>query len=91
MACGEYGPGRMAEPLEIVAAIEAALARRAADGAAGARDLGPDARADRPGALHRQPLLGRAGHGDRRGRWRRWAREVTFVTGPGARAAARRA
>ena len=26
MACGEYGPGRMAEPLEIVAAIEATLA-----------------------------------------------------------------
>ena len=26
MACGEYGPGRMAEPLTIVAAIEAALA-----------------------------------------------------------------
>ncbi|PLX37709.1 MAG: bifunctional phosphopantothenoylcysteine decarboxylase/phosphopantothenate--cysteine ligase CoaBC [Hyphomicrobiales bacterium] len=26
MACGEYGPGRMAEPLEIVAAIEEALA-----------------------------------------------------------------
>jgi phosphopantothenoylcysteine decarboxylase / phosphopantothenate---cysteine ligase len=26
MACGEYGPGRMAEPVEIVAAIEAALA-----------------------------------------------------------------
>jgi phosphopantothenoylcysteine decarboxylase / phosphopantothenate---cysteine ligase len=25
MACGEYGPGRMAEPLEIVAAIETAL------------------------------------------------------------------
>jgi phosphopantothenoylcysteine decarboxylase/phosphopantothenate--cysteine ligase len=25
MACGEYGPGRMAEPMEIVAAIEAAL------------------------------------------------------------------
>lgn len=25
MACGEYGPGRMAEPLQIVAAIEAAL------------------------------------------------------------------
>jgi phosphopantothenoylcysteine decarboxylase / phosphopantothenate---cysteine ligase len=25
MACGEYGPGRMAEPLEIVAAITAAL------------------------------------------------------------------
>ena len=27
MACGEYGPGRMAEPLDIVAAIEAALRR----------------------------------------------------------------
>ena len=27
---------------------------------------GPDARADRPGALHRQPLLGQAGHADRR-------------------------
>jgi len=26
MACGEYGPGRMSEPLEIVAAIEEALA-----------------------------------------------------------------
>ncbi|MCV3271430.1 bifunctional phosphopantothenoylcysteine decarboxylase/phosphopantothenate--cysteine ligase CoaBC [Roseobacter sinensis] len=26
MACGEYGPGRMAEPMEIVAAIEAQLA-----------------------------------------------------------------
>ncbi len=26
MACGEFGPGRMAEPLEIVAAMEAALA-----------------------------------------------------------------
>ena len=25
MACGEFGPGRMSEPLEIVAAIEAAL------------------------------------------------------------------
>ncbi len=25
MACGEYGPGRMAEPLDIVAAVEAAL------------------------------------------------------------------
>ena len=26
MACGEYGPGRMAEPLEIVTAIDNALA-----------------------------------------------------------------
>jgi phosphopantothenoylcysteine decarboxylase / phosphopantothenate---cysteine ligase len=28
MACGEFGPGRMAEPAEIVAAIEAALTSR---------------------------------------------------------------
>ncbi len=28
MACGEFGPGRMAEPAEIVAAIEAALASK---------------------------------------------------------------
>ncbi|HYC25103.1 MAG TPA: flavoprotein, partial [Roseiarcus sp.] len=27
MACGEFGPGRMAEPLEIVAAVEAALTK----------------------------------------------------------------
>ena len=30
MACGEFGPGRMAEPLEIVAAIEQALGRATA-------------------------------------------------------------
>jgi len=30
MACGEFGPGRMAEPLEIVAAIEQALATKGA-------------------------------------------------------------
>ncbi len=30
MACGEFGPGRMAEPLEIVAAIESALIRSGA-------------------------------------------------------------
>ena len=30
MACGEFGPGRMAEPLEIVAAIEQALGSQAA-------------------------------------------------------------
>jgi len=30
MACGEFGPGRMAEPLEIVAAIEQALAIKGA-------------------------------------------------------------
>jgi phosphopantothenoylcysteine decarboxylase/phosphopantothenate--cysteine ligase len=28
MACGEFGPGRMAEPLEIIAAIESALQKK---------------------------------------------------------------
>ena len=41
MACGEFGPGRMAEPLEIVAAIEAALggAKSLASPLAGVRAL----------------------------------------------------
>ncbi len=44
MACGEFGPGRLSEPLEIVAAIESALAR--------------DTRIPLPGAQAR-PLAGR--------------------------------
>ena len=39
MACGEYGPGRMAEPLEIVAAIEAALATPATGPLSGVKAL----------------------------------------------------
>jgi phosphopantothenoylcysteine decarboxylase/phosphopantothenate--cysteine ligase len=39
MACGEFGPGRMAEPLEIVAAIEAALAASAAGPLSGVRAM----------------------------------------------------
>jgi phosphopantothenoylcysteine decarboxylase/phosphopantothenate--cysteine ligase len=39
MACGEYGPGRMAEPLEIVAAVEAALATPTTGPLAGVKAL----------------------------------------------------
>jgi phosphopantothenoylcysteine decarboxylase/phosphopantothenate--cysteine ligase len=39
MACGEYGPGRMAEPLEIVAAVEAALAAPAQGPLSGVKAL----------------------------------------------------
>ena len=39
MACGEFGPGRMAEPLEIVAAIEAALAAPATGRSPGVKAL----------------------------------------------------
>ena len=81
MAEAEHGPGRMAEPLEIVAALERLLGAGAeARGAparrqARARHLRADARADRSGALHRQPLLrtpgpchrGGGGGGGRRG------------------------
>ncbi len=46
MACGEYGPGRMAEPAEIVAAIEASLrpAARPLAGQEGADHRRADAR-----------------------------------------------
>ena len=65
---GERGVGRMAEPLEIAAAVEKLFA---ASGAAAQRQaraghLRPDARADRSGALHRQPLVGQAGPRHRR-------------------------
>ncbi|MBN9566014.1 MAG: bifunctional phosphopantothenoylcysteine decarboxylase/phosphopantothenate--cysteine ligase CoaBC [Alphaproteobacteria bacterium] len=39
MACGEFGPGRMAEPMEIVAAIEAALAAPAEGALSGIKAL----------------------------------------------------
>lgn len=39
MACGEFGPGRMAEPAEIVAAIDQVLARRTAGPLNGVRAL----------------------------------------------------
>ena len=39
MACGEYGPGRMAEPEEIAAAIETALAAQATGPLAGFKAL----------------------------------------------------
>ncbi|MGC9954600.1 MAG: bifunctional phosphopantothenoylcysteine decarboxylase/phosphopantothenate--cysteine ligase CoaBC [Rhizomicrobium sp.] len=39
MACGEYGPGRMAEPEEIAAAVETALAAQASGPLAGFKAL----------------------------------------------------
>ena len=39
MACGEYGPGRMAKPEEILAAVEAALAAQTAGPLAGIKAL----------------------------------------------------
>ncbi len=91
MACGEFGPGRMAEPPAILAAIEAALAPGAARRPPRARHLRPDPRADRPGALHRQPLLRPPGQRHRRGaRPPRRARHLRHRPGRGAAARRRR-
>ena len=86
MACGETGLGRMAEPDQMVEAIEHILAAagRAAPRPARAGDERPHGRGDRPGALHRQPLVGQAGPRDRRrpGRCGRRGRSGEW---PGAR------
>ena len=65
---GESGIGRMAEPLEIADAAGKLLARARCiiERQARACHLGSDARADRPGALYRQPLLRQAGPRHRR-------------------------
>ena len=73
LAEGEWGVGRMAEPLEIVAAIEALLARgsRRARRPARARHRRRHTRAARRRALPGQPLLGADGRrAGRRGRAR---------------------
>ena len=68
MACNEFGPGRLAEPPAILAAIEALLAPATpAVGPPRAGHQRADARADRSGALHRQSLERAAGACDRRG------------------------
>ena len=76
MACGEYGPGRLPEPADILERIRPMLGDRR-DRCRGARPARrqacprhrrPDARADRPGAGDRQPLLGQAGLRHRRRR-----------------------
>ena len=67
---GEWGVGRLPEPAELLAAIEARLgaaARRRARRPARARHRRRHARADRRRALRRQPLLGQDGLGARRG------------------------
>ena len=83
MACNEFGPGRLAEPPAILAAIEALLApAQPARRQARAGHQRADARADRPGALHRQPLVsGRQGHAIAAALAALGAR-VTLVSGP---------
>ena len=95
---GEAGPGRLAEVPELIAAIEACWRRspcaartrevrrsRRRSPAATCSSPRPDARADRSGALHRQPLVRQAGLRPSPPRPRRSAPRVTLVIGPGQR------
>ena len=82
MACGEFGPGRMAEPLEIVAAIEPALAGKGP--LAGKRVLvtsGPTHEPIDPVRYIANRSSGAQGTAIASG-LRRLGAEVVFVTGP---------
>ncbi len=82
MACGEFGPGRMAEPPAILAAIEAALA---ATGPLGGKHVvvtsGPTHEPIDPVRYIANRSSGRQGSAIAAALARRGAR-VTFVTGP---------
>lgn len=65
MACGEYGPGRMAEPAAILAAVQAALAGAAARPLAGRRAIvtaGPTAEPIDPVRLITNRSSGKQGY-----------------------------
>ena len=82
MACNEYGPGRMSEPLEIVAAIEAMLT--AEKPLAGRRALvtsGPTREALDPVRFISNHSSGKQGHAIAQALARLGA-EVTLVSGP---------
>jgi phosphopantothenoylcysteine decarboxylase/phosphopantothenate--cysteine ligase len=85
MACGEYGHGRMAEPLEIAAAIEAALApaSRALAGRHVVVTSGPTHEPIDPVRYIANRSSGAQGAAIGRALAERGAR-VTFVTGPAA-------
>lgn len=81
MACGEFGPGRMAEPLEIVAAIEAALADGPLKGVRALVTSGPTQEPIDPVRYIANRSSGAQGTAIGRALAGLGA-EVTFVTGP---------
>ncbi|MEM7442756.1 MAG: bifunctional phosphopantothenoylcysteine decarboxylase/phosphopantothenate--cysteine ligase CoaBC [Pseudomonadota bacterium] len=83
MACGEYGPGRMAEPLEIVAAIEASFetAGRPLAGKHALVTSGPTHEPIDPVRYIANRSSGRQGHAIAAELARAGA-DVTLVTGP---------
>ena len=81
MACGEFGPGRMAEPAEIFAAIAAALGSGALTGRHVLVTSGPTHEPIDPVRYIANRSSGRQGTAIAEALVRRGAR-VTFVTGP---------
>lgn len=84
MACGEFGPGRMAEPMEILAAIEQALAPAAAGPLAGRHVLvtsGPTHEPIDPVRYIANRSSGKQGHAIAAAAAAAGAR-VTLVSGP---------
>jgi phosphopantothenoylcysteine decarboxylase/phosphopantothenate--cysteine ligase len=81
MACGEFGPGRMAEPPEILAAIDAALAPGTLSGRHVLVTSGPTHEPIDPVRYIANRSSGRQGSAIAAALLRRGAR-VTFVTGP---------
>ncbi|MCZ8316782.1 bifunctional phosphopantothenoylcysteine decarboxylase/phosphopantothenate--cysteine ligase CoaBC [Phreatobacter sp.] len=84
MACGEFGPGRMAEVPEIIAAVEALLAPAPAGPLAGRHVLvtsGPTREAIDPVRYISNHSSGKQGHAIARAAAEAGAR-VTLVTGP---------
>jgi phosphopantothenoylcysteine decarboxylase/phosphopantothenate--cysteine ligase len=81
MACGEYGPGRMAEPPEILAAIAAALGSGPLTGRHVLVTSGPTHEPIDPVRYIANRSSGRQGTAIAEALARRGAR-VTFVTGP---------
>ncbi|WP_375174874.1 bifunctional phosphopantothenoylcysteine decarboxylase/phosphopantothenate--cysteine ligase CoaBC [Pseudooceanicola sp.] len=81
MACGEYGPGRMAEPMEIVAAVEARLARGVLSGKRAIVTSGPTHEPIDPVRYIANRSSGAQGTAIARALAARGA-EVVFVTGP---------
>jgi phosphopantothenoylcysteine decarboxylase/phosphopantothenate--cysteine ligase len=81
MACGEFGPGRMAEPLALVAAVAAALGQGALEGRHVLVTSGPTHEPIDPVRYIANRSSGRQGTAIAEALARRGAR-VTFVTGP---------
>jgi len=84
MACNEYGPGRMSEPAEIVAAIESMLGAGATGALAGKRALvtsGPTREAIDPVRYISNHSSGKQGHAIAAALAKLGA-EVTLVSGP---------